>query len=126
MYKLTMFSGDLSIEEEEKYFNKIANWIHKFEMDQIAILMLKVYKPLSFIIISFSRIAVIPYIMVLGHDSVVNMITIFEDEKNVEKLIKLIEGREKEINLMEKEKSKIVIEKEKVKKSWRRFLTFKR
>lgn len=120
-----MFSGEVSPEEEKKYITKIADLVDTSGFNDVAIWMLKAHKPLSFIIGSIGRITLLPYSMLFGYgNSTGKLISIFEDESKVEKLIKILESTVEEKNIRDQEREKASKGDKDIKKGWRRFLPF--
>lgn len=85
---------EIQPEEEERIILRAAELIKKYGMETIGIMMLETIKPLSFFGGQMGRLFVSPFIHLLGDDIDIGgekLLRVFEKEKNVEKLIKLIE-----------------------------------
>ena len=85
---------ELTEEEADEIIRKVAEKIHLYGMETVAILTLESVKPLAFIGGEMSRIVLAPFLPALGQS--VNelgdkLITVFEDRENIEKLITLLE-----------------------------------
>lgn len=88
--------GDSELPEEEvdRILQVVAKRIHAFGMDLVAILTLETMKPLSNVGGELSRMLLSPILPALGPDYNLmgdKLIYIFENRKNVEKLIKILE-----------------------------------
>jgi hypothetical protein len=89
-----MISEDISEKTMDKMIDNIAQRIVQFEMEVPAILTLESSKPLSWIGSHIGRTFVAPWIGVFGYSAMAKAeeyMAIFEDRKNVERLIKRIE-----------------------------------
>ncbi len=97
---------ELTQEEVDEIIRKAAEKIHQYGMETVAILTLESVKPLVYIGGEMSRLMLSPFLPALGPDANElgeNLINIFEDRENVEKLIVILEemargeyGKEKE------------------------------
>lgn len=122
---------EITPEDEEKMIRTAADKIHNYGMDLVAILFLQSYKPLAYVGGQFGRYMIYPFLYFIGEDislSGERFFTIFEDRKNLEKLITLLEKKSEEKN-SELEETKIAegnqAKKEaSLKKGWKRFLPF--
>ena len=88
--------GDQELTEEEvdEMIRKAAEKIHQYGMETVAILTLESVKPLVFIGGEMSRLVISPFLPALGPDANElgeNLINVFEERKNVEKLIVILE-----------------------------------
>jgi hypothetical protein len=84
----------ISEEEVERVINEIANYIHVKGLETAAILFLETSKPLAFIGGGMSRLFIFPFLPVLGEEGDIfsqKMINIFENRRNIERLIQKIE-----------------------------------
>src|SRR4030043_69847 len=73
---------------------KTAEKIHSYGMEMVAILTLESVKPMVYVGGELSRVVLAPFLPALGpqYDALGDkLITIFEDRKNIEKLIKILE-----------------------------------
>jgi len=94
-----MFSslpGDEELTEEEvdEIIRKTAERIRQYGMETFAILTLESVKPLVYIGGEMSRLMISPFLPALGHNANElgeNLINVFEERKNVEKLITILE-----------------------------------
>ncbi len=94
-----MFSslpGDRELTEEEvdEIIRKAAEKIHQYGMETVAILTLESVKPLAFIGGEMSRLVFSPFLPALGpsaNELGENLINVFENRENVEKLIVILE-----------------------------------
>jgi hypothetical protein len=89
-----MLAQGIDPEEAEEMIDKIARKIVDAGMEAPAILTLETSKPMSWIGSQLGRVMVAPWFGVLGWDAMQKAdayMAIFEDRKNVEKLIKRIE-----------------------------------
>ena len=100
--------GDSELTEEEidRVVNEVAVKIHAFGFDAIAIIALESAKPLSNIGAELSRMFFTPFLPILGPN--INMlgdklVYVFQDRKNIERVIKLLEQMNEE---EEKKKAK--------------------
>ena len=97
--------ADLTEEEIDRIVNEVAVKIHAFGFDAIAIIALESAKPLSNIGAELSRMFFTPFLPILGPN--INMlgdklVYVFQDRKNIERVIKLLE----QMNEEEEEKKK--------------------
>lgn len=89
-----MLPQDIDPEEAEEMIDKIARKIVEAGMETPAILTLETSKPMSWIGSQIGRVMIAPWFGVLGWDAMHKAdayMAIFEDRKNVEKLISRIE-----------------------------------
>ena len=144
-----MFSslpGDKELTEEEvdEMIRKTAEKIRLYGMETFAILTLESVKPLVYIGGEMSRLMISPFLPALGHNANElgeNLINVFEERKNIEKLITILEemasgeyGKEEdeqEAGAPEEGKEKPEADEaseeqaeQKKKKSWRDWLPF--
>ena len=88
------FEEDISEEEEEEIIQAIAERIHSLGLDTAAVLVLETSKPVTRLGAGMGRVFVSPFLPLLGETSDVyghKLLTIFENRKNVERLIQKIE-----------------------------------
>src|SRR4030042_130048 len=88
--------GDLNLTEEEvdEVLRKTAEKIHLYGMETVAILTLESIKPVVYVGGELSRVVIAPFLPALGpqYDTLGDkLITIFENRKNIEKLIQMLE-----------------------------------
>jgi hypothetical protein len=141
-------SGDVEVPQEEadEVLRLAAEKIHQYGMETIAIMTLETLKPMVFIGGELSRVVLAPFLPALGPDYNLlaeKLLLVFEDRKNIEKLIQMLEamasgeyeppkGEEKSLSDLIKTEKK---EEEKAdtesnlsnneeKKGWRRWLPF--
>ena len=113
--------GDSELPEEEvdRILHVVAEKIHAFGMDLVAILALETIKPLTNVGGELSRMVLSPILPALGSDYNLigdKLIYIFQNRKNVEKLITILEEMtrvEEEKRAEKKAKMKTMDEKEK-------------
>ncbi len=94
-----MFSflpGDEELTEEavDEIIRKTAERIQQYGMETVAILTLESVKPLVYVGGEMSRLMVSPFLPALGptvNELGENLINVFEERKNVEKLITILE-----------------------------------
>lgn len=94
MGTILYFDEPVSEEEVERVVNEVANYIHIKGLETVAILFLETSKPLAFIGGGMSRLFISPFLPVFGEEGDIfgqKMINIFENRKNIEKLILKIE-----------------------------------
>jgi len=136
--------GELSAEEVDEIIRKTAEKIHQYGMETVAILTLESVKPLVYIGGEMSRLMISPFLPALGpsaNELGENLINVFEDRENVEKLITILEkmargeydNEEEEQEPGAKEKGEEKTESDQVsddqskpekKKTWRDWLPF--
>ncbi|GAI74736.1 unnamed protein product [marine sediment metagenome] len=102
---------EISLQEEEKMIEKMAEEIHKRELDMFALITLETLKPLSYIGIQMMRFFTSPFLPAMGDDIGIGsekVMQIFEKRENVEKLLTLLEklGSEEEERKKEVKKTK--------------------
>ncbi len=96
---LTMYAWgdeDLSEEEVTRILEAIATRIHAYGMDAAAIIALETVKPLSNLGTELSRMFFSPFLPILGPEYNMmgdKLLFVFQDRKNVERLIQLLEGK---------------------------------
>jgi len=84
----------LPAEEVDSILQKTAEKIHLYGMETVAILTLESIKPLVYVGGELSRVVLAPFLPALGPDYNTlgdKLIYIFEDRKNIEKLIQILE-----------------------------------
>ena len=85
---------ELSEEEVDEIIRKAAEKIHQYGMETVAILTLESVKPLVYIGGEMSRLMISPFLPALGpaaNELGENLINVFEERDNVEKLITILE-----------------------------------
>jgi len=135
---------ELTEEEADEIIRKTAERIQQYGMETVAILTLESVKPLVYIGGEMSRLMISPFLPALGpnaNELGENLINVFEERKNIEKLIIILEemasgeyGKgedEQEAGAPEEGKEKPDADeasdeqaKPKKKKSWRDWLPF--
>jgi hypothetical protein len=86
--------AELSAEEVDSILQKAAEKIHLYGMETVAILTLESIKPLVYVGGELSRVVLAPFLPALGPDYNTlgdKLIYVFEDRKNIEKLIQILE-----------------------------------
>jgi hypothetical protein len=91
-----LFFDETEITEEEvdEIIRKTAEKIHQYGMETVAILTLESVKPLVYIGGEMSRLMISPFLPALGpaaNELGENLINVFEERENVEKLIVILE-----------------------------------
>ncbi|MCW4050273.1 MAG: hypothetical protein NWE89_11130 [Candidatus Bathyarchaeota archaeon] len=134
-------TGDIEVPEEEieEILRKTAERIHLYGMETVAIMTLESIKPMVYVGGELSRLTLSPFMPALGPDFNLlgeKLILVFEDRKNIDKLIDLLEAMaqgeyESEEEEPVGETTEPVEEPEKVptentteRKGWRRFFPF--
>ena len=127
---MVMVLWDTSMEEEDELVKKAYELIAKYEMEVPAVLLLESIKPLVWVGGGLARIALSPFMMLFWNEGHA-MIDTFEKRRNIERLIKMLEGRQKKEEAKKDEEPKggeeAVKEEEPpkaAKKGWRRFFRF--
>lgn len=135
---------ELTDEEVDEVIEKAAERIHQYKMETVAILTLESIKPMVYIGGELSRFAIAPFLPALGpayNELGEKLLYVFEDRKNIEKLIVRLEEMVREEEKQKEQKKKDEeeepsdeenIEKEELpeeepkpeKKGWRRYLPF--
>ena len=88
---------ELTEEEVDEIIRKIAERIQQYGMETVAILTLESVKPIVYIGGEMSRLMISPFLPALGpnaNELGENLINVFEERKNVEKLIIILEEME--------------------------------
>ena len=88
---------ELTEEEVDEIIRKIAERIQQYGMETVAILTLESVKPIVYIGGEMSRLMISPFLPALGpnaNELGENLINVFEERKNVEKLITILEEME--------------------------------
>lgn len=89
-----MFIQNIDAEEANDFIEKIAKKVVEIGMEAPAILALETARPLSFIGSQMGRALIAPWFGIFGWDAMTkadNYMEVFEDRKNVEKLVHRIE-----------------------------------
>jgi len=127
---------EVTSEDEDDIIVKIAQKIHEYGLDIVAIIMIESVKPLSYVGSQMGRLFVSPFLPVLGENVDIigeKFFRIFEKRENVEKLIKAVEELTREEEEKKKAEKAKKLEEKKAKmaeggapegKGWRRFLPF--
>lgn len=125
-----MVFWETSKEEEDKLVKRAYKLITKYEMEVPAVLLLESIKPLVWVGGGLARIALSPFMMFFWNEGHA-LIDTFEKRQNIERLIKMLEGRDKEEQAKKDEESeggeKALKDEEppkEAKKGWRRFFRF--
>jgi hypothetical protein len=87
---------EITEEDKDTLIEKVAEKIHEYKMETVAVLTLESVKPLAYVGGEMSRVFLAPFLPILGHnlsDIGEKYITVFKDSKNIEKLIHLIEQK---------------------------------
>ena len=85
---------ELTEEEADEIIEKAAERIHQYKMETVAILTLESIKPMVYIGGELSRFAIAPFLPALGpayNELGEKLLYVFEDRKNIEKLIVRLE-----------------------------------
>ncbi len=107
--------------EKDKLIKKVFNLIDQYQMEVPAVLLLETIKPLATVGGSILRMALSPFMIFFWNEGNAVLDT-FEDKRNIDQLIKMIEDRNRETREAEQERKKREPKVEK--KSWRRFIPF--
>lgn len=94
MFSFLPDDEELTEEEADEIIRKTAEKIQQYGMETFAILTLESVKPLVYIGGEMSRLMISPFLPALGHNANElgeNLINVFEERKNVEKLIIILE-----------------------------------
>ena len=86
--------NELSEEEVDEIILETARRIHKYGMEMVAIMTLESLKPLAYIGGELTRLTLSPFLPILGPEvdrTGENLINVFEDRRNIDKLIDLLE-----------------------------------
>jgi hypothetical protein len=86
--------AELPVEEVDSILQKTAEKIHLYGMETVAILTLESVKPVVYVGGELSRVVLAPFLPVLGPNYNMlgdKLIYVFEDRKNIEKLIQILE-----------------------------------
>ena len=122
------YNIDVTPEDEEKLIKKLADEIHKRDVDIFAILMLETLKPLSYIGTQLGRAFVSPFLPAFGDDIGIGgekAMQVFEKRENVEKLLTTLEELAEEDEKRKQEAKKAAkSNKDPEKKWWKRFIPF--
>lgn len=118
---------ELTPKEEKEIIRKAADLVHKYGMETAAIMTLETVKPLVYIGGQMGRFFLMPFLPFFGENIGVGgekFFTVFEQRKNIEELIKLLEKKTEEEELEKQRKAERKPEEESgsKRKGWRRFL----
>jgi len=122
---------EVTPEEAEKLIDWLAREIYRYGLETAAIMFLESLKPISRVLSSMGQIFLTPILPILGDNLMLKgdkAMLIFEDEENVEKLIRKLEylavnGFEAETEIEAESHEENTEEKEE-KKGWRSYLPF--
>jgi hypothetical protein len=98
---------NITPEEEEELIEKIAEYVHKHRLEDLAGIVLETATPLSFIGTQMGRFFLSPFLPVFGENFDANsekILHVFERRANVERLIRRIDQLDKEGKKREKER----------------------
>jgi len=120
---------ELSTEEEDEIIEWTARELYKYGMETAAILFLESYKPMSRIGTSMGTVFFTPLMPIFGDNAAIKsqkVMKLFEEDKNVEKLIvRLEEIASKGLNPESDDgKDKDPDSDDKKKKGWRKYIPF--
>ena len=85
---------ELTIEEEDEIIEWTARELYKYGMETVAILFLESYKPMSRIGTSMGTVFFTPLMPIFGDNTAIRsqkVLKLFQEDKNVEKLIVRLE-----------------------------------
>jgi len=94
MFSFLPGDEELTEEEVDEIIRKTAEKVQQYGMETFAILTLESVKPLVYIGGEMSRLMISPFLPALGpnaNELGENLINVFEERKNVEKLITILE-----------------------------------
>jgi hypothetical protein len=86
--------NELSEEEVDEIILETAKRIHRYNMEMVAIMTLESLKPLAYIGGELTRLTLTPFLPILGPEvdrTGENLINVFEERRNIDKLIDLLE-----------------------------------
>lgn len=120
---------ELSLEEEDEIIEWTARELYKYGMETAAILFLESYKPMSRIGTSLGTVFFTPLLPIFGDNTAIRsqkVIKLFQEDKNVEKLIvRLEEIASKGLNSESDDgKNKDHDHDNEKKKGWRKYIPF--
>jgi len=120
---------ELSTEEEDEIIEWTARELYKYGMETAAILFLESYKPMSRIGTSMGTVFFTPLMPIFGDNAAIKsqkVLKLFEEDKNVEKLIvRLEEIASKGLNpKTDDEKDDALDSDIEKKKGWRKYIPF--
>ena len=127
---------EVTSEDEDEMIWKIAQKVHKYGFDMVAILMIESFKPLFFIGAQMGRFFISPFLPAFGENIGISgetLLQIFEKHENVKKLLKSVEALSREEEERKKAEKAEKLERKRVeadageaskKKGWRRFILF--
>lgn len=125
--------GDIDVksEEEEEMINKLAEKIHDYGMESVAIFALETSKPIVYIGGELGRFFTFPFTSIISEgfaEKTERIFLTFEKRKNIEKLITILEDQNEEREKLDKEvtQEQLSIENPSTlqKKGWKRFFHF--
>lgn len=118
----------LTPEDEEAYIEMFAKNIHKHGLENIAIIMIESFKPMSFIGANMGRLFFSPFLPAINNNAAIGgekLFQLLENTKNADKLLKAIDKISKESEEKKRiEKTKNLEEKDQEprKKWWKRII----
>jgi hypothetical protein len=119
---------ELSQEEEDEIIEWTARELYKYGMETAAILFLESYKPMSRIGTSMGTVFFTPMMPIFGDNMAIKsqkVLKLFEEDKNVEKLIvRLEEIASKGLNPKSDDEEKKPADGAEKKKGWRKYIPF--
>ena len=110
-------------EKQDEWIEKAFKMITEYEMDVPAVLLLESMKPLFWIGGQMSRVAAGPFMLAFWKDGF-GLVHTFENKKNVEKLIKMLEAKNEKEREEKKRKKLKQASNEPEKKGWRKYFRF--
>jgi len=110
-------------EKQEEWIKKTFKMITKYDMDVPAVLLLESMKPLFWIGGQMSRVVAGPFMLAFWNEGF-GLVHTFENRKNVEKLIKMIEAKNEKERAEKKRKKREQASKEPEKKGWKKYFKF--
>ena len=131
------WDDEITPEIEEEMIEWAARQLYKYGMETAAILFIESYKPISRMGSSMGQLFFTPFLPFFGDEAIIKgdkFFRVFQEDKNVEKLIRRLEeiaahglepSEKKEKRTEDKESELLAKEKtDKEKKGWRKYLPF--
>ncbi len=114
------YDVEVTPKDEEEFIEKVAQKIHEYEMETVAILLLESSKPLVWVGGEMGRFFISPFVPILSEDWGVTsekFFLIFEKRENVDKLLKRLEELAQADEAKSKEEKRAAKEKKEAEKA---------
>lgn len=121
---------ELTPEEEDEIIEWTAKELYKYGMETAAILFLESYKPMSRVGASMGTVFFTPLMPIFGDNTAIRsqkVLQLFQEDKNVERLIQRLEeiaSKGPDFDKKESEQTEKPVKDTQEKKGWRKYIPF--